>query len=207
MSYDSSFLSSGARQLTPNEKQLIHDFHFAEDLMLSLKLESQNLLYALPQIDPEGGDIMEGNFQGIHSSCSEARAVEAVLKLKESFRDRGYLIFVFDDGEYTKSIAVIRGTDDIDILSYRKTDGFNQNVSTEIIKSQLQGWQAEHGLTIIGCGKDWIEIKFETLPEDKLELMTQIQNFCPDVIRKGAESIENLTAMVQSSKSVFLWWD
>ena len=208
MNYDSSFLSRGEKQLTPDEKHLIHDAHFAEDLMLMLKTASENLLFALPKIDPMHGDVIEGSaYCGIHSCCSEEKAQNAVRTLKEQFRDRGYLIFVFDDGEFTKSIAVIRGTDDLDILNYRKTDGFNQDLSNKDIYKKFETWNSLFGITVSGCGKDWVDIRFESLPEDLDGFVHDLMDFCPDISDKSPDANQNLKSLIQSTRSVFLWWD
>jgi len=202
-----SFFGCGAKSLTPKETELINKLDFNIELMTELKKETKNELIQLPAIDQETADILDEYYNGIHSNISEEKANIIVKKLKEKFRKNGYLIFVFNGENDSKSIGVIKGTNDLDILRYRRTDGINHDYENEDIVKKIWEWNDKFGLTVIGCGRDWLELEFKKLPADLDAFSEEVYEFCPDSVDQGVGEVENLKLMIKEMNGIWLWWD
>ena len=141
-----SFFGCGAKDLSPKETELVNKLDFNIELMKELKKETKNDLIQLPAIDQETADVLDEFYNGIHSSVSEEKANLIVKKLKEKFRAKGYLIFAFTGEDDSKSVGVIKGTNDLDILRYRRTDGINHDYENDDIFAKISEWNERFGL-------------------------------------------------------------
>jgi hypothetical protein len=202
-----SFFGCGAKNLTPKETELVNKLDFNIELMTELKKETKSELIQLPAIDQETADILDEFYSGIHSNVSEDKANSIVKNLKEKFRKNGYLIFVFTGEEDSKSIGVIKGTNDLDILRYRRTDGINHDYENEDVVKKISEWNDKFGLTVIGCGRDWLELEFKKLPTDLVAFSEEVYEFCPDSVDQGVGEIENLKKLIKEMHGIWLWWD
>ena len=204
-----SLLGFGITELSPEEKKLINKLEFNIELMTELKKETKNQLIQLPAIDQETGEALDEFYNGIHSvTKNEEKANKIVKKLKEKFRNQGYLIFVFtqyDSDLY--SIAVIKGIKEIDILKYRRTDGANYNYENDDIVAKISEWDKKYGVSIIGCGRDWLGVEFKKLPTDLDSFASEVYDFCPDSVDQGVGEVENLKDLVIKMHGIWLWWD
>jgi hypothetical protein len=202
-----SFFGCGAKNLTPKETELVNKLDFNIELMKELKNETKSELIQLPAIDQETADILDEFYNGIHSNTTEEKANSIVKRLKEKFRAKGYLIFAFTGEDDSKSIGVIKGTNDLDILRYRRTDGINHDYENDDIVAKISEWNDKYGLTIIGCGRDWLELEFKKLPTDLDAFSEEVYEFCPDSVDQGVEEVENLKLLIKEMNGIWLWWD
>ena len=202
-----SFFGCGTKNLTPKETELVNKLDFNIELMKELKNETKSELIQLPAIDQETADILDEFYNGIHSTTSEEKANLIVKKLKERFREKGYLIFVFTGEDDSKSIGVIKGTNDLDILRYRRTDGINHDYENDDIVAKISEWNDQFGLTVIGCGRDWLELEFKKLPSDLDTFADEVYEFCPDSVDQGVGEVENLKLLIKEMNGIWLWWD
>jgi hypothetical protein len=202
-----SFFGCGAKDLSPKETALVNKLDFNIELMKELKTETKAEIIQLPAIDQETGEVLNEFYNGIQSNIPEEQANSIVKNLKEKFRTKGYLIFVFTGDEDTKSIAVIKGTNDLDILRYRRTDGINHGYENEDIVAKISEWNDKFGLTVIGCGRDWLELEFKNLPTDLDSFSEEVYKFCPDSVDQGVEKVENLKELIKETNGIWLWWD
>src|SRR5690606_27744170 len=128
---------------------------FNTALIAEIKNLTKSNVKQLPSIDHETGDVIkDGSFDGVYSETAEEKAIDYVTRFKSKFREDGYLIFVFEGEDEKKNIAVIKGTDDLDILRYRRTDGINYDLENEDIVKKISEWKSKYGLIVIGCGRD-----------------------------------------------------
>ena len=154
-----SLLGCGHKSiLTPPETELVTKLNFDEGLMSGLKEMTQSELRQLPAIYPETGEVMKDKFyDGILSTTSEENAIEYVMKLKSKFRTKGYLIFVFEDGENKHHVAVIKGNDDIEILKYSGTQAGNYSLENrDIIKKISDVVEIGYIYSLINCRQIWM---------------------------------------------------
>ena len=202
-----SFFRCGAKNLTPKETELVNKLDFNIELMKELKNETKSELIQLPAIDQETADILDEFYNGIHSNTTKEKANSIVKKLKEKFRVKGYLVFAFTDEDEAKSIGVIKGTNDLDILRYRRTDGINHDYENDDIVVKISEWNDKFGLTVIGCGRDWLELEFKKLPNDLDAFAAEVYEFCPDSVDQGVGEVANLKLMIKELNGIWLWWD
>lgn len=195
--------------LTKAETELANKLGFKTELLAELKSLSKGGLDQLPAIDPETGDVLDGKlFNGIYSvTIDEESAVPVVKKLKSKFRDNGYLIFAFDGEEDKSGIAVIKGTDDLDILRYRRTDGINYDLENGDIVDKISKWKTAYGLVVVGCGRDWLHVEFDKLPADLDKFAKEVYEFCPDSVEQGTGTVELLKEAIKEMHGIWLWWD
>lgn len=194
--------------LTKVETELINKMNFNTDLLIELKELTKSDFKQLPGIDQETGDILDDKFHdGLYSETTEEKAIEFVKMLKNKFRENGYLIFVFEGDDGKKSVAIIKGTDDLDILRYRRTDGINYDLENEDVVKKISEWKSKYGLIVIGCSRDWLQIEFDNLPTDLDSFAKEVYEFCPDSVDQGVGTIDNLKESIKEMNGVWLWWD
>jgi hypothetical protein len=204
-----SVLGCGQKNnLVQTEIDLLKKINFKTELISELKDLTNSEFKQLPAIDEETGDVLNDKFfDGVCSEITEEKAVDYVKKLKTKFRENGYLIFVFEGENNKKDIAVIKGTDDLDILRYRRTDGINYGLENKDVVSKVSEWKTKYGLIVIGCGRDWLQVEFDKLPTDMDSFAKEVYKFCPDSVDQGVGTIENLTAAIKEMNGIWLWWD
>lgn len=141
----------------------------------------------------------------------------------------GYRVF---NHEY--KIIVLRTRDQFDVLRLTETNGANYDLDTDDVIAKLQEWDARLGVSVTGANFSSVAVKFSRLPDDVRAFALEINEFCPDTLGQnfggiyhemdedeltelGLEydetldepeaGLELLTAHLQQTKSVFLWWD
>lgn len=190
------------------ETELLNKINFDTELISEIKKFTKNDLKQLPSIDQETGEVVESKlFDGIYSETTEENAIEYVKRLKTKFREKGYLIFVFESEDDKKGLAVIKGNDDLEILRYRRTDGINYDLGNNDVVKKISEWKTKYGLTVIGCSRDWLQVEFDKLPTDLDAFANEVYEFCPDSVDQGVGSIENLKEVIVEMKGLWLWWD
>lgn len=194
--------------LTQTETELLNKLTFKTELLTELKSLTKNELKQLPAIDQETGEVLSDKFHnGIFSETTEEKAIDFVKKLKTKYRESSYLIFVFEGEDDKKNVAVIKGTDDLDILRYRRTDGINYDLENEDVVKKISEWKSKYGLIVIGCSRDWLQIEFEKLPSNIDVFAKEVYEFCPDSVDQGVETIDNLKKAIKEMNGLWLWWD
>ncbi|MTH15982.1 DUF4253 domain-containing protein [Flavobacterium sp. LC2016-01] len=202
------FGCSQKNNLTSSETELVKKINFNADLISELKELTKSDFKQLPAIDGETGEMYTDKFyDGIYTEATEDQAVEYVKKLKNKFRESGYLIFEFESNDDKKGVAVIKGTNDLDILRYRRTDGINYDVDNTALVEKISEWKTKYGLIVIGCSRDWVHIEFDKLPSDLDAFSKEVYAFCPDSVDQGVGSLSNLKAAIKEMNGLWLWWD
>jgi hypothetical protein len=203
-----SFFGCGQKdQISQNEKELLNNIAFDTELVLIIKSKVNSQIEQLPAIDQETGDILDKKYDGIFMMVSEEMSVDIVKSFKNDFRSKGYLIFVMDTESGEKSIAIIKGHDDLEILKYRRTDGINHDLENDDIVAKVSDWKTKYGLIVIGCSRDWVQIEFDRLPANLEEFAEEVYQFCPDSVDQGVGDIESLKMAIEQMHGIWLWWD
>ena len=194
--------------LTRPETGLLKKLNFKSELISEIKDLTKNELKQLPAIEEETGDVLSDKyFDGIYTETAEEKAIEYVKKLKPKFRENGYLIFLYEGEDNKKNVAVIKGTDDLDILRYRRTDGINHGLDNGEVVKKVSEWKSKYGLIVIGCSRDWLQLEFDKLPTDIDAFAKEVYEFCPDSVDQGVGTIDKLKEAIKEMKGVWLWWD
>ncbi len=195
-------------KLTQTEIELLKKIDFKTELLSELKDLTNQDFKQLPAIEEETGDILNDKFyNGVYTETTEEKGIEVVKKLKEKYREYGYLIYVFESEDDKKNVAVIKGKDDLDILKYRRTDGINYDIDNEDLVKKISEWKTKYGLILIGCSRDWLQVEFDKMPTDLDAFAKEVYEFCPDSVDQGVGTIEKLKEAIKEMKGVWLWWD
>ena len=64
----------------------------------------------------------------------------------------------------------------------RQTNGVNFGVYTRDVLDRLDEWAERCSFAVLGAGWDWVELKFDTLPDDLEGFAEEVYEFCPDTI-------------------------
>ena len=154
-------------------------------------------------------DIDLEKFRIISMEVSREHRIEYLQILNGEFEDTDYHAFYSNIGygDGPELVCIIKCTDMYDILRAFKTNGTNYDIDTDNLINKLDNWDREYGLSIIGADFDWVDVKFDKLPQDVKAFSEEIYEFCPDAVDQGVGSIEELGKYIKENKSVFLWWD
>lgn len=194
--------------LTETETDLLKQVNFEAGLIAEVKKTTNTELKQLPAIDQESGDVFNDKFfDGVYSETTENKALACIKHLKSKFREKGYLIFLYEGEDGKRNVAVIKGKDDLDILRYRRTDGINYGLPNEDIVERISQWKSKYGLIVIGCGRDWLHVEFDKMPANLDEFADEVYKFCPDSVDQGVGTIDNLKQAIREMKGIWLWWD
>ena len=193
-------------ELNQQEIDLINELGFDQELMASFKATARGSLYGLPDVDPATAGIIETEYRGIRAQLSEVDVLATVKQLKPSFKEKGYLVFGFGEGNGEPELAVMKGTDEWDILRYRATHGDDPGQDTEALLGHLKKLDEQFGVTIVSCGHDWLEFGLERLPEDWPAFLNELEGFCPGTVFESENLNNNFIENIQYDKSCFLAW-
>jgi Domain of unknown function (DUF4253) len=196
------------KELTKPELKLLEKLGINSELVTELKTITNNKIKQLPAIETETGDIINTEtFAGIYSESSTKKGFEIVNELKPKFKKKGYLVFYIEGENGTQLICIIKGNDELDILRYRKTNGANYNLESKDVIQKITEWQSKYGVAIIGCSQDYVDITFDTLPQNMDEFTNEVYKFCPDSVEQGVGDVKSLKEYIISQKGIWLWWD
>lgn len=196
--------------LQKNEVDLITQLEFDQNLILKLKQYAGGPIEHLPKVNSEDityeneGEFVDGLFlpYSLHSGKFISTSNYDFIALKQELLSSNYLIFKNKSYRYGEGIAVLKGTEQWDILRYRKT--FADDISTEDIIKQLKYWNVAE---IIGVDFDKVEIDFGYYHHDIKQLAHEIYEFCPDIIVQGLGTLEQLEEYLDVRTDLTLWWD
>ena len=181
---------------------------FDKEILSDLNNIGGDSIQQLPTIDQETGEMnTDSLFPGFYYSTTEEKAYTFVKTHKSNYRKKGYLVFMHGNGVSMYNVAVIKGTEEFDILKYRRTDGINHGLETEDIIKRALEWKSKYGVSIMGCGRDWVHMEFDKLPSDISAFADEVYAFCPDSVDQGVGSIEELRKAILQMRGVWLWWD
>lgn len=201
------FVQTVVSQLTKTETELVKKCNFDPEVATMLKKEAGAELTQLPKTDPETGDLIVGFFDGIVSMNKSSENEPIVENLRKAFKQKGYLVFEFSDGENLTGIALLKGTDELDVIRYRNTQAPNYNLDPNAIVAALEKWKKLCSFAITGCANDWIKISFDTLPKNMTTFAKDVYKLCPDSVDQGAGSVSALKEEITDNKTLMLWWD
>lgn len=147
---------------------------------------------------------------GLSVTLPKERFPEVVLQMQKQLPP-GHIAFRaeqnFGIGGKLDTLAVVPARDPWTILRFQETNGANYNLTTEQIITQLQKWDKELGLTLIGAGMDWAEFHMQRLPADQAAFAQELYKFCPDVVDQGVGDVAALQKELADKRLLYLWWD
>lgn len=198
-----------------SEIKLAETLGFDREILTEVKsyanapLTQLKTIYSEYKPDTKEIEQTEKKHNGITFSTDQQKAREIVLKLKDKFREKGYLIFISEMhfGYSPDYVAVIKSDDQFDILRVKQTDGINFGLDNDAVINRLQKWHELYPFKIIGADMDWLEAEFIQQPTDMLQFAKEVYEFCPDIVDQGTETVERLAKEMKKNNTLYLWWD
>jgi hypothetical protein len=124
---------------------------------------------------------------------------------------KNFIVFVsernFGIGGKADLLSVIQSVDQFEALTIMNTNGWNYGIGPEKVIGKLKEWDIRYGLTIVGAGFDWVQADFKKRPKPMLPFAEEVFKFCPDDVYQGAGTVEHLATEMESSNSLYMWWD
>lgn len=163
------------------------------------------------RIEPLTGISRSGNeikVNGLSFLVNEDQSLMFMQQYSKKLQDMGYQLFRQERGyDYAwDRLAIIKSSNKYDILNIRKTHAYTHNLSTEKIIEKLKQWDKRYGITIVGAGYNWLNLKFDRLPENLPAFADEVLAFCPDVLLYSAATVTQLQQEIKSVKTLFLQW-
>lgn len=200
------------KQPANKDYTLADSIHFDHAIVDNLRKETDSSFTRMvAYVDDLGIDIEIDTLypDGLLFNHDGQTSAELVLRLKDSFRKRGYFIFRAEQhfGYQPDKIAVLKSGDQFDILKYRRTDGANYSISNDSVINKLKEWNSRFPFEIIGADRDMVEAQFIRKPADMEAFAKEVYTFCPDIVDQGTETVERLAEEMKQSNVLYLWWD
>lgn len=147
--------------------------------------------------------------KGIVFNSDAESAYNLVFKLRDNFFALGHLIFISEEDKAHNiyKIAVIKSSDQFDILRLMQTNGENYNIFNKDVINKLTDWNNKFPFAIIGAGNDWVEAMFQSAPSNAETFANDVYEFCPDVVDSGSGSVKYLADELKDTGILYLWWE
>jgi hypothetical protein len=192
--------------LVDGERALAATVGMPEVLLLEIKRAGHNLR----QVETMDDDGNPRKGAGVTIDIPHGEALGAVRRLQNGLPP-GHYAFVserkYGFGGDPDEVSVMKAADPFEILRAMGTNGWNYDLSPEMVIARLKEWDGRYGLVFRGIAFDWVEAEFKTQPQDMVGFAKEVYAFCPDVVDQGTESVEVLAKEMKSSNILYLWWD
>ena len=104
-------------------------------------------------------------------------------------------------------IVIGLGRTQFDIIRLARTAAGNFGLTTADVVARLKKYHKIAGIDIVRADKNTIQFELLHLPSDFDAFVSEIYEFCPDIVDQGCGTIDVLAAEIRRYSSVFLWWD
>ena len=203
----SSLFGCAQSKLTNQELKLVNSLGYERSLVEEIKSAAKNKIVQIPKIN-EYGEVLDEKDNGISAKITdEDRALNFVIENKEKYNKKGYNLFLFDDDNNQKFLTIVKNKTDFEILKWRQTNGINYEIDNQKVIAKLTEWKAKYDFMLLGCGMDWLQVKFISETPNFAEFSKEVYEFCPDAVDQGAGDLEKLAEEMKRMNGVFLWWD
>ena len=176
------------------------------EFMEEIRAAGRNLQLLVGR-DDEGAGVPA---HGVTIDVAQKRAASTVRKLQVLAPD-GWIVFEserrYGIGGRPNQVAVLKADDMFQVVEVMGTNGWNYDISTQMLIERLRTWDQRYGLTLRGAGFDWFEAAFKRKPTNMLKFAKEVYEFCPDVVDQGTGTVEALEKEMKRSNNVYLWWD
>lgn len=178
--------------------KLVESLNFSEEVGSFLWDKDKRRINQLIYYDKNG--IAKAPIGLLITKVSDTRVAEISAGLP-----KGYLSFICDFDQKNKDLAIIKGLDKYLILKTMQTHAEKSSLTNSNLIDELRKLDKICPFSIIGAGYDWVELAFETLPEDIGPLKKKLIALSPpsdDLAEFSAEIEEEL----KTTNKIFLGW-
>jgi hypothetical protein len=110
-------------------------------------------------------------------------------------------------GKRYSELVITKKTTWDNILRMAESDAINYGFDTEDLIKKIKEYDEKYGIEISHAETDTVVLEFNKLPENLLALTKDIYAFCPDIVDQGSGDINDIAETLDSTGSIFLWWD
>lgn len=219
----SSFISScqidksDNYSLTKSEKAISDSLNIDTTIIRDIRKYNKNKIepfhYSLSKIYADGVETEADPIflKGLVFQETNDKSYDLVFKLKGSFKQKGYTIFLLENNfglnKKLDNIAVLKTTDQYQVLKQIQTNGINYDIETDSLIKIIKQFDKKYSLELVGASGDWCEFIIHKPPTDWLALANEVYKICPDVVDQGAGDVEALAEELKRTKSLYFWWD
>lgn len=203
--------------LTAREKQLCDSMKIDQSVLTELKEHIHEYVepfhYSLSKMYNTDHTVTEINpirLPGFVFKEEQSNTRRLIEELQEKFKKQGYYLFNLEQnfGLGEKDVmAILKTTDQYDVLRSVKTDGANYDISNDSLISIIKIFDKKYSLSLISASGDLCEFKIGKEPDSWLELAKEAYAVCPDIVDQGTGSVEALADELKKHRSLYLWWD
>ncbi len=180
-------------ELSEQDRALGVAIGFPDALLLQIKNAGKNMRQ-LQGIDSGGIPFLAS---GVTIDVRQENALTTVRRLQDVVGP-GYYVFIsernFGIGGAPDNVSFLKTSDPYDMLRTMGTNGWNYDISPEMVIARLKEWDRKFGIAIHGVGFDWVEGEFKSQPSDMPGFANEVYKFCPDVVDQGTETVAALAA-------------
>ena len=197
--------TGGKAQLAPDARALVLELGFDEALMANVARAGESI----ERLVGVTADFESIPANGIVIVTAPDAGRRALIAIRNTLSESEYSAYLNDVafGFDADRVAVVRSRNDYEYFAIVRTDGINYDLEHEDVIARYRQWDGRYGLSLIGAGQDWLEAEFQDPPDDWLAFAEEVYAFCPDVVDQGTGDVETLAREMQTSNSVYLWWD
>ncbi len=194
--------------LTENEKQICMTISYDQTLAEKIKRETRKEIVLIPQIN-EYGEILDTKDNGLCSLASSENdnAYVFVRNNKNKFKEKDYLLFIYEDDSNRKFIASIKGSNELDIVKWRQTNGVNHRLENKDVISKLEQWKKQNDFILTEVAQDWLQLYYTDSTPNFDTFANEVYEFCTDIVDQGTGDLATLIKELKQMKGVYLWWD
>jgi hypothetical protein len=137
----------------------------------------------------------------------------SIERWNREYLRRGAYVFRYANTEGynggADGIIVLPTRDKWTVLRAAAVNGVNYDILTPAIVSWLQRLDRYHPFTVYGAGIDFVEGRFTSPPrgQEALALARSMYRFDPDIVDQGMGSVRALAHELESTGTLYLWWD
>lgn len=203
--------------LTDREKSICDSLKVDASIIQEVRAynssEIEPFHYSLSKIVENGVEAEADpiHLNGLVFTEQNSKSYELVFSLKDSFKQKGYSIFLLENNFNIDSkpdyIGVLKTTDKYAIIRQIGTDGINYDITNDSLINIVKQFDKKYSLDLIGVSGDWCEFAVVNTPADWLEFAKEVYAVCPDVVEQGTGSVEVLAEEMKRTKRLYFWWD
>ena len=192
--------------LSPHDAQLIAQTGFEREVLDIIREVTRGTLHRLSGYDEDGYQIL---VNGIVASIPHGKAGQVLTELRGRLAARRYMAFIVEESPTIRMdrIAVLRGTDQYEILRVMYTHADDGDLVPQDIIDTLKGWEKHYPFEIIGAENDWVELEFKDLPKDLGTFVDEVVEFCPDAVDGSPADVTELIKELYTTRRLLLWWE
>ena len=202
-----SLFGCGQNKLKDSETNIVKSIGYETTIVEEIKNFSNNPLVQIPKVN-EYGEILNDKDNGIAVKIdNEDKGYDFIASNKEKFKNKGYNLFLFENDESEKFLSLVKNKTDFEVLQWRQTNGINHDIDNKKLISKLNEWKNKYDFVLLGCGMDWLQVKFIGTKPNFAQFAKEVYEFCPDVVDQGTGDVEKLAEEMKKIDGIYLWWD